>query len=329
MKILLISNQSGTVRVIGNPILSRMLTSLRKDPRVEQADFAPFRKRHRLQSLRDMRRAARQCDIVHVHFGGMYAILVWLALCGLKCRKFITFHGTDIHAKSIKTTKSPLSRLRIRLNQWASFLCILLYEQIGFVAQEMTDYLPETLRKKLAGRHFIQGLGVDYTLFHPTPQADAKAQLGLGEGIQVLFSDVHNNRLKRRDIAERIVQQLGNDYHMLVMCQVQADEVPVYINACDFLLLTSDEEGSPNIIREALALDKRVYSVEVGDAAKQLQGQNNSQIISRDPQQAAQQILQSLKQPYTDHSRETVRDRLDFDIINKGIVDLYVRMLST
>lgn len=40
------------------------------------------------------------------------------------------------------------------------------------------------------------------------------------------------------------------------MCGVKPDEVPYYINACEFALLTSDEEGSPNIIREVLSLNK-------------------------------------------------------------------------
>ena len=328
MKVLLISNQSGTTRIIGNPILSRMLNSLRNDDRVEIADFAPFRKRHRLQSLRDMRRKARQYDIAHVHFGGLYAILVWVALCGLRCRKLITFHGTDIHAKSIKTTNSLMSRLRIRMNQWVSFLCILLYDKSGFVAQEMIEYVPKILRSRLSRCGFIQHLGVDYTLFHPIDKNDARKQLGLSDEKIILFSDVFNTSVKRRDIAESIVAELGSGYRLLIMCKVKADDVPVYINACDFLLLTSDEEGSPNIIRECLALDKRVYSVDVGDARKQLEGLHNSMIISREPQKAAQQIKASLKQTYIDNSRDNRRDVLDFDRINKGIVDIYAQMLS-
>ena len=111
------------------------------------------------------------------------------------------------------------------------------------------------------------------------------------------------------------------------MCGVKPSEVPLYINACDFLLLTSDEEGSPNIIRECLALNKPVFSVNVGDAALQLDGLINSRIINRNPTIAAKEIVETLNKPYSDNSRETHRNRLDFDCLNKEIIDIYDGML--
>ena len=250
-------------------------------------------------------------------------------LIGSKCHKIITFHGTDIHAKAIKTTKSRLSRIKIRINQWASFACFKWYEAIGFVSDEMRNYVPSRLLRKHNSHMFAQPLGVDYQLFSPLSQEQARKQLGIDDRYQVLFSDVHNSSVKRRDIAEQIVSQLGEDYHLLVMCGVKPDQVPIWLNACDFVLLTSDEEGSPNIIRESLALNKRVFSVDVGDARRQIDGLHNSAIISRDPEEAAKQIRQILGDTYTDNSRETHRDTIDFDIINKHIVDRYERLITT
>ena len=113
------------------------------------------------------------------------------------------------------------------------------------------------------------------------------------------------------------------------MCKVKADQVPVYINACDFVILTSDEEGSPNIIREALALNKPIFSVEVGDAPQQLKGLNNSTIISREPDKAAQTIKEYLNKSYTDNSRETRREIIDFVLCNSKIIDIYESSLTS
>jgi len=328
IRILIVSNQVAGNDGVVNPVLQRMMTSLERDDRVAAANFAPFSKGNPLATMRGIAQQARRHDIVHVHFGGMYALLVWLAMIFVRRPKLITFHGTDIHAKAIKSAGSWAEKVKIRLNQWASFLCIMLYNRCGFVADEMKSYVPGFLGNSLRRKSFTHRLGVDYTIFTPTDSMAARSRLGIdGHGKVVLFSDISHSNVKRRDIAESIVENLGKDYQMLVMSGVAADEVPTYISACDMLLLTSDEEGSPNIIRECLAMDKRVYSVEVGDARYQIEGLHDSMIISRDPKEAATQILNSMSHEYTDFSRERLRPRFDIDLINKDIASMYMDML--
>lgn len=265
--------------------------------------------------------------MVHIHFGGVYALLIWIALIGLHVKKVITFHGTDIHAKALKTAKGWKERLKIKLNQKASFLSIRLFDSCGFVAAEMIDYVPKCLSYILQKKGFVQALGVNYEVFKPIDKEEAIRYLGLEDNKKyVLFSDVSNTSIKRRDIAEKVVKCLGGNYSLLIMCGVKPQEVPYYINASDFLLLTSDEEGSPNIIREALSLNKSVFSVEVGDAAKQLKGLQNSVIISRDPIKAADTIVSIMRKPYVDYTRDTLRDRLNFVRVNRVVVDKYLKL---
>ena len=325
MKVLLLSNQGMTDNIIGNPIMLRMRDTLKEDSRIEDVKMlrckAPFKVRKELCTL------AKEVDVIHLHFGGAYAFVVWFLLMGIKRPKFITFHGTDIHAKAIKTAKSKKEKFRIKLNQVLSFLCIPLYDRCGFVAKEMIDYVPSCLQGQVRKKGFIQSLGVDYNRYVPMEKEEAQEYLNLPPGNYALFSDVHNTKIKRRDIAEAIVKELGGEYQLLIMCGVQFNEVPYYINACDFVLLTSDEEGSPNIIREALSLNKPVFSVEVGDAALQLNGLNNSRIISRSPKEASKVILETLSDSYTDNSRERLASKLSFASCNKKIIDLYEKLL--
>lgn len=323
MKILLVSNQHPNEQGVGNPIMYRMRNSLQEDERISKVEFLPFY--NNLDALKKIRKTAREYDLVHMHFGGMYALVIWFALLGVSCKKFITFHGTDIHAKALKTAKGWMERLKIRLNQKASFLSIRLFDRCGFVAKEMMDYVPSCLNKQMQKKSFHQPLGVDYVSFELTNKPSALHHLGKTcEKKCVLFSDVSNTSIKRRDIAEAIVRELGDEYELMIMCGVKPNEVPLYINACDFLLLTSDEEGSPNIIREALSLNKPVFSVQVGDAAMQLEGLQNSCIISRNAKEAAETIREYMNKDYIDNTRETLRDRLDFTRINRGVVDEYL-----
>lgn len=326
MRVLLISNQHPDDRGVGNPIMYRMRNALEHDERISNVDFEPAF--NSLSSMLLLRKKARNYDIVHIHFGGLYALMIWIFLLGVNSKKFITFHGTDIHARALKTTKSVKERIKIRLNQKASFLSIRLFDRCGFVAQEMMEYVPRCLHEQLSVKAFVQPLGVDYSTFVPMDKEEAQTHIGLDKGQYVLFSDVSNTSIKRRDIAEAILKELGAPYQLLIMSGVEPSEVPYYINACDFALLTSDEEGSPNIIREVLSLNKPFFSVNVGDATMQLKGLNNSAIISRDPKEAAATIKTFMKKAYTDKTREGKQKEVDFLEINKSIVMKYVESMN-
>ena len=91
MRILLISNQHPNKLGIGNPIMYRMKNALSEDSRIEKVEFLPFY--NSLSSLRIIRKVSKQYDLVHIHFGGLYALIIWLLLIGVHCKKFITFHG--------------------------------------------------------------------------------------------------------------------------------------------------------------------------------------------------------------------------------------------
>lgn len=327
MKVLLLSNQGMTDGIIGNPVMLRMRDALLADERIDEVLM--LRCKHPLSVRKKLRENAKAADIIHIHFGGMYALATRLLLLGIRKPKVITFHGTDIHAKTIRTTKSWKGKVRIKFNQWASFVSFFLFDRLGFVAEDMFSYVPKCLNKQLKKKGFVQKLGVDYKTFVIEDKEIAKKKLNLDLGCcYALFSDISGSSIKRRDIAKGIVDALGEPYRIKIMCGVNPNEVPTYINASDFVLLTSDEEGSPNIIREAQSLNKPVFSVDVGDAKKQLEGLANSAIISRKPQEAVDVIKLILNKPYIDNTRETKRSLLDLNEITKEVINLYEQLLK-
>lgn len=58
-----------------------------------------------------------------------------------------------------------------------------------------------------------------------------------------------------------------------------------------------------------------------------MEGLNNSVIVSRDPDDAVNVMLQKLAEPYTDNTRESLRGKIDFEKIGSKIVDIYERLL--
>ena len=53
------------------------------------------------------------------------------------------------------------------------------------------------------------------------------------------------------------------------------------------MLLTSLHEGSPNVIKEALACNVPIVSVDVGDVSERINGVNGSYIAKANPQDLA------------------------------------------
>lgn len=326
MKILLISNEYPRLGRMGNPIIDRLKKALESDDRIDTVIFCPFT--NKISDFGHIRKVAKTVNVIHIQFGGLYALLVWISLIGIAKPKLLTFHGTDIHAKAIKTSKSYFTKLKIWLSQKASFLSIFFFDKLGFVSDTLIPYVPKWILTKYNRKFFVQPLGVDYSLFVPAPKVDSLEKLGIKNHKYALFSDISGTPIKRRDIAEAVIQNMGGNYKLLVMCRVKPEMVPVYLNACDFVLLTSDEEGSPNIIREALSLNKRVFSMDVGDVKQQLTGLHNSAIIPRNTKEAAKIILEKLADPYIDNTRESFRIKIDFVKIGRKLVDIYEDLIQ-
>ena len=84
----------------------------------------------------------------------------------------------------------------------------------------------------------------------------------------VLFTGGVRNPIKRVGLAQGVLKLLGKqgmDVRLLIANGVQPDRMPLYLNASDALLLTSIREGSPTIVKEALARNLPIVSVDVGD----------------------------------------------------------------
>ena len=79
---------------------------------------------------------------------------------------------------------------------------------------------------------------------------------------------------------------------MLVAESVSAGEMPWYYRASDCLLMTSDREGAPNCVKEALACGTPVVGGAVGDLPQLLTSPEMGSIVaSRDPAALADAIL--------------------------------------
>jgi glycosyltransferase involved in cell wall biosynthesis len=168
--------------------------------------------------------------------------------------------------------------------------------------------------------------GVDTTLFNPRDLHEVRRELGWGENERVVLFNAGDPICKRLDLALAAVQfaesLCGRIRFVVLDGNVPPHLIPSMMNAADCLLLTSDWEGSPNVVKEALACNLPVVSVEVGDVRERLERVHPSAIVPRDSCEIGKAISDTLRQGQRSNGRAS-GNALSIEVVSRRIVSLY------
>jgi teichuronic acid biosynthesis glycosyltransferase TuaC len=214
-------------------------------------------------------------SIVHAHFGSVTALFA--ALSAGRLPLVITYRGGDLNPAHGSLRQRVRSLLAHVLSQAAALRAT----KVVCVSRQ--------LRQRLwwrRGRAVILPSGVDPTVFFPEPRGSVRRRLGwLEEQPVAVFNAGHDPQVKRLDLALQAVdaaRQRVPELRLEVLDgRVEPSEVPARMNAADCLLVTSDSEGSPTVVQEALACGLPIVSVEVGDVVERLTGVEHTRVVER------------------------------------------------
>jgi teichuronic acid biosynthesis glycosyltransferase TuaC len=273
--------QAETLSTAGVEVFSACLRS-RTSPLALWRDFLRFRK--------EMRRI--RPDVVHAHFGTMTAMFAAVAAAGRPL--VITYRGSDLNL---------LPGCRAALGHLLSQLAALRAARIICVSRK--------LRARLwwrQSRAIVIPTGVDPEIFYPESRSMARRQLGWTHTEPVvLFNAGYDHQIKRLDLAQaalaaarRTIPELRLE---ILDGNVEPGLVPALMNAADCLLLTSDTEGSPAVLQEALACNLPIVSVDVGDAAERVDGVRHARIVARDAESLGKALKNMVRQPLRSDGR--------------------------
>jgi len=250
------------------------------------------------------RRQLRRDDpqVVHAHFGTMTS--AFAALAALDKPLVITYRGSDLNP-----APAPLgAKCRALVARGLSQLAALRAGHIVCVSGE--------LRARLWWRRervTVLASGVDPRIFFPESRSAARKRIGWAmEQRVVLFNASYNPRVKRLDLARAAVTAARRALPELRMEIMNGgtppERVPALMNAADCLLVTSDSEGSPTVVQEALACNLPVISVDVGDTRERLKGVSHSRIVARDPEALGAALAEILAQPQRSDGQRKVKE---------------------
>src|SRR6185503_6764855 len=210
----------------------------------DNSSYLPWRLAAQVMKLREAIRRARP-DVVHAQFGKFNALVaalstLWVRMTGeieQQIPLVITFRGTDINRNT------GYSGLRAALGLAASQLAAFAARGIVCVSRE--------IRSKVwacaARPGIVVPTGVDLAAFVPLEKSSARLRLGFGaEERIVLFNAGRNPAVKDPALAAAAVEdarlRLGGIRLVVLEGNVAPEDVPVYMNAADFLMDTSRTE---------------------------------------------------------------------------------------
>jgi glycosyltransferase involved in cell wall biosynthesis len=110
------------------------------------------------------------------------------------------------------------------------------------------------------------------------------------------------------------------------LTSVPHEDVPTWINAADAVVVTSTHEGSPNAVKEALACNVPVVSVDVGDVRELLRGIDGCFMVDA----TAAAVADGLAAALAGEGRVDGRDRhraLSLEATAERVVEVYETVL--
>ena len=259
-----------------------------------------------------------QYHVIHAHFG--HAALV--ARLQFSVPLVITYHGSDLlgicGADGRYTLKGKLAS---SLNRALSLTA----KGVIVVARHLGERLPRQ------DWHLIP-LGVDLERFAVLDKGEARNQLGWAqEPFIVLFAALNTSTpVKRFPLAKAALQLLQTKVHaeLKVAEGIPPEMMPIYMNAADALLLTSAHEGSPTVVKEALACDLPVVATDVGDVRERLEGVTLSSVCEADPAALAAALEQiAAAKPRRSNGRKKI-EHLSEPFVAERVADVYRSVLG-
>ena len=259
--------------------------------------------------------AAQACgaELVHAHYG-----LSGAAAARVRLPLVVSFCGDDLLGRPDAHGRLTFkSRALLPVSHHAARRA----DAVIVKSDEMRRAIPG-----IAGVDVIPN-GVDLARFAPEPRASARAALGWRDAGHVLLFAADPHELRKNwplaDATRAALTARGLDVRLeAVHGRPQADMVRA-MNAADVLLLPSFHEGSPNVVKEAMAVGLPVVAAPVGDCAERLRNVSPSWVVERTVEAFANAAAAVLADQRRSNGREAIERTLSLAAVAKRVLGVY------
>lgn len=159
-------------------------------------------------------------------------------------------------------------------------------------------------------RAHIIPCGVDLEVFRPMPKVEARVALGWPLDRRILAWVGDPRAEKRVDLVRKtheILRQSDPKLELRLVSRAPHRHIPLAMNAADVFLFPSDHEGSPVVIKEAMACNLPIVATPVGDLPELFRGVRGCVLSSPHPEALAADARALLATGERSAGREAVR----------------------
>ncbi len=243
-------------------------------------------------------------DVIHAHYS-LSAIVT--ALAGGK-PLVVSLMGSDVKA-------SPLLKYLIKVFNF------LFWRKVIVKSQDMKTSC------NIESAYVIPN-GVNFTKFKEYSKNESIKITGWDKNKQhILFAANPNRKEKNYQLANDAFKLLNTkNVELHVLVDIPHEQMPAYFNAADVIILTSLWEGSPNVIKEAMACNCKIVAVNVGDIKETIGDTDGCYVTNFDKREIAICLKKALE--YTDKPNGRAHiAHLDSEIIAKKLTNIYIENL--
>ncbi|MEE8571920.1 MAG: glycosyltransferase family 4 protein, partial [Gemmatimonadota bacterium] len=240
----------------------------------------------------------------------------------------VSFCGSDLLGLEDSGVRC---RARNALTRTAGLVAATRARAVTVKSGNLRQALPPFLRRKAR----VVPNGVDTDLFVPMPVESCRSRLGWPQESRIVLFDAGRGRgraTKNIELAQAAISSLRErqpDVELEVISDTSRDDVVLMLNAADCLLVTSLHEGSPNIVKEAMACNLPVVSVPCGDVEERLEGASVGGVCARDAAGLARGIESALAAGARSNGREELlRQGMTVQSIRDRLLEVYASVVD-
>jgi teichuronic acid biosynthesis glycosyltransferase TuaC len=263
--------------------------------------------------------------LIHAQYGTITALAA--AYIAGSVPLIISFGGSDILGIPVPGMRWRLREaLGKRFSLWAGAHAAVIIVK----SQNLFNALPASLQQKT---HIVPN-GVNTAVFTPLPKEACRSKLGwkAEERIVVLHApgggdDRYRKNLPLAEAAVRLAEKEMGPIRFEVFHGYPHAAVAELLNAADVFLMTSLQEGSPNVIKEAMACNLPVVAVPCGDVAERLEGVIPGGIYPYDAAELAKGIIAVMTAGRRSNGREQLESQgLTAVSVTRKLISLYASL---